>query len=178
MLRSSIRVDAAESTDQFLWEVHRYTNEYIRFADTKAAFIAAISTALIGSLVSSSIFDSCFRKTPCLWSKLQWAGITGLLLLLAALALSVAAIRPRLWNKTSVGYIFWESVAGHGTAQAFSHAVRELPAQDRTTAISDHLFALATVAKRKYIYVSLAMFAGVAGGLLTGVVLFLQHALR
>jgi hypothetical protein len=171
-------VATTESADQFLWQVHRYTNDYIRFADTKAAFIAAVSTALIGSLVSSTIFDSCFRKTLCLWSKLQWVGIVGLLLVIIALAFSVAAIRPRLWNKTSVGYIFWESVAGHGTAQAFSHTVRELQAQDRTTAISDHLFVLATVAKRKYLYVSLAMYAVVAGGFLTGIVLFLQHALR
>jgi hypothetical protein len=137
VLRSSTKVDTAESTDQFLWKVHQYTNEYIRFADTKAAFIAAVSTALIGSLVSSSIFDSCFRRTLCLWTKLQWAGIAGLMLVVTALALSVAAIRPRLWNRTSVGYIFWESVAGHRTAQEFSHAVCKLPAEDRTTAISD-----------------------------------------
>jgi hypothetical protein len=169
---------SGESTDQFLWEVHKYTNEYIRFADTKAAFIAGTSTALIGYLVSSSIFDSCLRKTPCAWSKLQYLGFAGLLLLTATFVLSVVAIRPRLWNKTSVGFIFWDSVAGHGSHQPFSHAVRELTAQARTTALSEHLFVLATVAKRKYTYVSWATNAGIAGGVLAGFVLFLQHALR
>jgi len=62
-----------------------YTNEYIRFADTKAGFIAGVSAALVGSLVASSLFDSCFRSSLCQWSKLQWAGIIGLLSLLARL---------------------------------------------------------------------------------------------
>lgn len=165
-------------TSAFLWEVHRYTNEYIRFADTKAAFIAGASTALIGSLVTSSIFDSCFRSTPYLWSKLQWTGVFGLLLLAASLALSITAIRPRLWNKTSVGFIFWGSIVGHRTALQFTEEVRGLSARDRAVAISDHLFVLATIARRKYAYVDWALFAGVAGGALAGAVLFIQHARR
>lgn len=165
-------------TSDFLWEVHRYTNEYIRFADTKAAFIAGASTALIGSLVASSLFDACFRTSPCLWSKLQWVGVLGVLFLGASLALSIAAIRPRLWNKTTVGFIFWGSISGHGTARHFTHAVQELPARARSYAISDHLFALAAIAKRKYAFVDYALSAGVIGGFLTGTVLFLQHAWR
>jgi hypothetical protein len=167
----------AEASD-FLWEVHRYTNEYIRFADTKAAFIAGASTALVGSLVASSLFDSCFRTTPFQWSKLQWAGVAGLLLLAASLALSIAAIRPRLWNKTSVGFIFWGSITGHRSAQEFAREVRGLSARDRAAAISDHLFMLASIAKRKYAFVDRALLIGVAGGTLAGIVLFIQHALK
>jgi hypothetical protein len=167
-----------ESTDQFLWEVHRYTNEYIRFADTKAAFIAVTVTALIGGLVSSSILDSCFREGPCLWHPLQWLGLIGLTLLTASLILSIIAIQPRLWNDAEIGYIFWESVALHGTRQKFSNAARELTSQDRTTQISDHLYTLASVAKRKFHYVKLAIYTGFGGGLLTGIVLFLEHALH
>ena len=65
-------LESPTGTSDFLWEVHRYTNEYIRFADTKAGFIAGVSAALVGSLVASSLFDSCFRTTLCQWSKLQW----------------------------------------------------------------------------------------------------------
>jgi hypothetical protein len=35
------------NTTEFLWEVHRYVNEYIRFADTKAAFIAGATTPAV-----------------------------------------------------------------------------------------------------------------------------------
>jgi len=165
-----------DSTERFLWEVHKYTNDYIRFADTKAAFVAAASTALIGALVGSSALDSCFRIRP--GTVLQCGALAALLLLAASLILSVLAIRPRLWNHTSVGYIFWESIKGHKTAQAFSQAISELPASGRTTAISDHLFILASVATRKYGFVKWAIHAGIAGGLLAGIVLFTQHALK
>jgi hypothetical protein len=168
----------ADATDKFLWDVHKYTNDYIRFADTKAAFVAAASTALIGTLVGSNVLDSCFRINACAWSVTQWVGFIGLLCLSASLFLSVYAIWPRLWNSTSVGYIFWESVAGHGTAEAFSRKVAELPATERTKATSDHLFALATVAKRKYEFVKLAIYAGMPGGVLAGIALFMRHALR
>jgi hypothetical protein len=170
--------DPKESTSDFLWEVHKYMNEYIRFADTKAAFIAAAATALIGSLVASSLFDSSFRTSPCLWSKLQWMGIVSLLLLIVSLGFSIAAIRSRLWNKTSVGYIFWGSIAGHGSMLQFTRAVHELSLLGMTNAISDHLFVLSSIAKRKYGYVDWALSVGVAGGALAGIVLFVQHATR
>ena len=170
--------DPVAETGKFLWEVHRYTNEYIRFADTKAAFIAGVSTALIGGLVGSSLFDSCFRTKLCLWTGIQWAGVFGLFSLVASLGLSVAAIRPRLWNNASVGFIFWGSIKGHRTARNFTHAVQGLSTLERTAAISDHLFVLAGIADRKYAYVDRALFAGVIGGALTGTVLFMQHAWR
>lgn len=52
-----------DAASTLLWDLHSYTNEYIRFADTKAAFIATACTALIGSLVASSTFDSCCRRS-------------------------------------------------------------------------------------------------------------------
>jgi hypothetical protein len=48
----------------------------------------------------------------------------------------------------------------------------------RTTAISDHLFMLAAVARRKYAYVKLAIYTGTPGAALAGIALFMQHALR
>lgn len=169
---------ASDSTNDFLWEVHKYTNEYIRFADTKAAFTAGASTALIGSLVASSLFDSAFCTAPCHWSKLQWMGMVALILLALSIGLSVAAIRPRLWNNRSVGFIFWGSIVGHETARNFAHAVQGLTRQEMMNSISEHLFVIATIAKRKYAYVDRSIYAGVAGGVIAAVVLFAQHALK
>lgn len=169
---------ADAKTSEFLWEVHRYTNEYIRFADTKAVFIAGASTALIGSLVASSIFDSCFRTPLCSWTKLQWMGVVGLVLLAISLGLSIAAIRPRLWNKTSVGFIYWGSITGHGTAQHFAQEARVMSDRDKAVAIAYHLYMLATIAKRKYSYVDKALIIGLLGGVSTGIILFVLHARR
>lgn len=171
-------VDSAAGADEFLWEVHKYTNEYIRFADTKAAFIAGASTALIGALVASSLFNSCLRLTPCNWSKSQWVAAIGLALLSTSLTLSILAIKPRLWNRTTIGYISWDSITGHGNPQKFSLAFHGLSAIERSTAISDHLFILAKIAKRKYAYVAYALATGAIGGALTAAVLFVQHALK
>jgi hypothetical protein len=164
--------------DEFLWEVHNYTNEYIRFADTKAAFIAGASSALIGSLVASSLFDSCFRITLCQWSKTQWIGFAGLLFLAFSLALSVTATRPRLWNNARVGFIYWGSIVGHKTAGSFTRAFHDLSVRERSAALSNHLFVLARIAERKYAFVDRALYSGIAGGSLAGISLFMQHAWR
>jgi hypothetical protein len=164
--------------ETFLWEVHKYTNEYIRFADTKAVFTAGATTALIGGLAASSVFDSCLKVSFCQWSVLQRIGFAGLLLLSAAVALSIAAIRPRLWNKTPLGFIFWNSIAVHGSAIQFTRAVHNSTDKERCEAVSNHLFVLASIAKRKYAYVAWAIYTAVLGGSLAGTALFLQHAYR
>ena len=165
-------------TSDFLWEVHRYTNEYIRFADTKAAFVAAASTALIGTSISSSILDSLLRRASSVWSGPQWLAGFGLLLLSISVVLSVMAIRPRLWNKTPIGFIFWDGIVGHQSAANFSQAIHKTTAHERTSAIAEHLFVLAAIAKRKYAYVNYAVWAAIVGGVLTAIALFLQHTLR
>jgi hypothetical protein len=177
-MTEELGTECANGTEDFLWEVHKYTNEYIRFADTKAAFIAGVSTALIGSLVASSLFNSCLRTTPWSWSKLQWTAAVGLSLLAISVGCSIAVIRPRLWNKVSVGYIFWGSIAGHVTAPNFTRAVQKLNQTERSCAISDHLFVLASIAKRKYGYVDRGLYFGIGGGTLTAIVLFMRHALN
>lgn len=165
-------------TVDFVWDVHKYTNDYIRFADTKAAFTAGASTALIGSLVASSIFDSFIRNGMRHWSFLQWTSLIGLLLLSTAVVLSIAAIRPRLWADVPIGFIYWGSIVRHGSAHRFAKEVHALTDGDRFEAVSQHLFTLASIAKRKYDFVDRAIFCGVFGGMLAGFALFLQHALH
>jgi hypothetical protein len=110
---------------------------------TKAAFVAAASTPLIGTLVGSTVLDSCFRVTPCAWSKVQWLpdgriAAAGCIPVLSRerntappfeqyqRGLHILGIRGRTWNGGSV-------LVGGG----------ELPAAQRTKAAPDHLFAFA-----------------------------------
>ena len=168
-----------KAPSDFLWDVHKYTNDYIRFADTKAAFTAGAATGLVGALIGSSICDSLFKVRWCHWSTLQWTGLVGMLLVLLSLILSIAAIRPRLWTtKHGSGFIFWESILEHGSARHFTTSVHHLTEREQSEAVSNHLFDLAAIAKRKYLYVNRAIWSGTIGGVLIGVVLFLQHAYR
>jgi hypothetical protein len=49
---------------EFAWKTHEYLHEYIRFADTKAAFVVAWCSALIGMLyvgqLHQAVLDSYF----------------------------------------------------------------------------------------------------------------------
>src|SRR5262249_7698300 len=38
---------------EFLWHTHEYVNEYVRFADTKAALAGAIASTLVGALYTA-----------------------------------------------------------------------------------------------------------------------------
>ena len=155
--------------------VHKRIHSVRRY---KGSFFAAASTALIGTSISSSILDSLLRRASSVWSGPQWLAGFGLLLLSISVVLSVMAIRPRLWNKTPIGFIFWDGIVGHQSAANFSQAIHKTTAHERTSAIAEHLFVLAAIAKRKYAYVNYAVWAAIVGGVLTAIALFLQHTLR
>ena len=177
-LTKAKKAESDESPEKFVWDVHKYTNDYIRFADTKAAFVAASATALMGALVSSTLFDHCFARPLRNLSALQWAGFVGLGFLAASLVLAVSVVSPRLTrHKAGVGFIFWESVAEYENHRRFSKALGTSTAIERTTAASDHLFMLATIAKSKYHRARSAIYVGMVGGVVTGVVLFIRHTL-
>ncbi len=162
----------------YLWEVHKYTNEYIRFADTKAAFIAGVDAALIGTAVSASLFDSCLRQTPCHWSVALWLGIAGVIPLGLSIAFCVSAITPRLWHNATHGFIYWDSVVAHGSPKNFGHAFAALSSDGMTSELTNHIYVLGSIAKEKYGFVRKAVWSGVVGSVFTGIAVWLQHALK
>ena len=162
----------------FLWRVHAYINDYIKFADAKAAFIAAACSGVIGALVASTLFDSCFRNSLSDWTIMQFAGMLGLILLVISFGLSIATIQPRLWSKSGSGFIYWGSVIAHGSAKDHTAAVHQLTQRQMSEETAKHVFTLSMIADRKFKRVSWALAVGVLGGLLSAVVLFIQRSLR
>jgi hypothetical protein len=175
MEASEVNKDGKES---FLWDVHKYTNEYIRFADTKAAFIAGVDAALVGTAVSSSLYDSCLRQTPCHWPAAVWLGNAGIIPLGISIAFCVSAIIPRLWHNVVHGFIYWDSVLAHGSPKQFIQAYDALLPESLTHELANHVYVLASIAKKKYGLVRKAVWSGVVGGVVTGVAVWLQHALK
>jgi hypothetical protein len=162
----------------FLWDVHRYTNEYIRFADTKAAFIAGVDAALIGTAISSSLFDSCLHQSPCHWSVALWLGIAGVIPLCFSIAFSVSTIIPLRWHNVTHGFIYWNSVVAHGSPKNFGHAFVALSSDGMTSELTNHIYVLGTIAKKKYEFICMAAWLSVVGCVLTGIAVWLQHALK
>ena len=175
-MAASRESSAADIPLPFLWEVHRYINEYIRFADTKAAFLMTAASAIVGALVSTGVVDKIFTKSaPTAWSFTTWLALTGLAFLTASVSCGVFAIKPRLWGRATVGLIFWESILRHGTSDMY-HAALVSASSGREKAISDHIYVLSALAQRKYDFVKFSVYLAIPGGLLAGMSIFLHHA--
>src|SRR5262245_55396837 len=98
-----------EDRSEFLWNVHSYINEYIRFGDAKAGLVIAWTTALIGGLVAVK-FQEHF--------KLTWQGgvsVFGFVLLVLAFICAFAAVIPNLGSSQHTGLIFWKNILNHGS---------------------------------------------------------------
>lgn len=162
-----------ESRSDFLWHVHSYTNEYIRFGDAKAGFIVAWSGALLSVLVSTgkhALLCQCPFTSWWFWVAAAAFATQGVSFLFAVLA-----IRPRLSTESPKGFIYWGSIRGHSSLDEFREAVRNANPNDFLDALSGHLFTLAQIAVEKYYWINRGILWSVAGGVICAV-LILFHS--
>lgn len=185
----------------FLWKTHSYTNDYIRFADPKAAILIAIASGLIAALFTAKCHLLC---AP---GRLSWAEATAKATFLGAasllafclLGLSVIfgswAVAPRLWRtfvrgvvqrllrrlatavqpqaKPQAGLIFWGDILLHHDENAYWQAVSALAPSQMSEAIAKHVYVLAGIADAKYTWVKWATICGYAGAVFACIVLLL-----
>jgi|SRR5208337_832171 len=122
---------------EFIWKVHDYTNNYIRFADTKAALVIVVASGLTASLYAAQAHHYFRLSRLSLHAASGWATLLGVGSLLAFLCLggsiflAVLAVVPRLRlqpragrtlvqkplhssGEQPVGYVFWRSILACG----------------------------------------------------------------
>lgn len=170
---------------EFVWKVHPYTNEYIRFADTKGAAVIAWSAALIGMLFSLKAHQRFMQGM--VFSGIDWgatalgaASVLAFLLLAAAVVAAFGCVKPRLWSTDGSkshekGYIYWEQIRAHNNAAAFKAGLAQQTAEQLTAHCADHVYVLAGIAKRKYWWVHWSVRLTIFGSFFAGVVaLFAQ----
>lgn len=167
--------DVAKERLDYLWKIHGYTNDYIRFADTKAGFAAGVVLAVMGALVASHTFDSLGRIPFAQLHYRVWLGVLGLATLISSFIFAVLAIKPRLKSETHKGFIFWESVREYGSDFSYAGACKKLSTDEMEFNVSRHIFALAGIAKRKYFWTNLSILTGSVGGLIAGAVVLMGH---
>ena len=155
----------------FLWKVHAYTNEYIRFSDTKSGVVVAFSLTVLGALGATKHFNPLGSVSVGGWSTINWATGGAALLLVTATLSAAWSMRPRLWNPQSKGFIFWESIKAHETAADFKSSLAQQSEADLNTHLAGHLHVLAAVASRKYFWSDVAMLLAAAGGFVAAAVL-------
>lgn len=160
----------------FLWNVHSYTNEYIRFADAKASVVIAWAGAVLGTLVASKTYANFWDNK--LWTSgtmfMAWVTLLSFFLLAASFVVAILTIAPRLKydGKALKGLIFWEVVQTFSNGEAYAQAVKDCT--DLDSRVAQHVYELASVAHGKYAKVTYNIWLAGAGTLLAIVAIFAQ----
>lgn len=133
-----------------LWKVLEHTNDWIRFADTKAAGTLA-GSGVLGGLAANALLDEATHlSTVALWFII--VGLTGLLV---ATGLAVFVLVPRLKAGEATSLIYYEHVARKykKDADAHHHDLLKLLADDDELdkQLANQVWANATVARQKYL---------------------------
>jgi hypothetical protein len=180
----------------FLWHIHAYSNDYVRFADQKAGLILAIETGLVAALYSAKLHKACsisrlsyenatvFETALGSFAALAFAG------LLVAVICSVKAIMPRLWhdfrpslmarlrtrlaNGMDKGAIFWRQVLKNNDKEDYANYVVGLDRGRMANAVAYHIYSLAGVANAKFDWINLSIAFGSVGAIFAILALFMS----
>ena len=110
----------------FVWKVHDQTHDLIRFADTKASIVLALTSGILSILFGAKIhhhFIGGDLPPGPLGIKevlLAVASAASLLLLSVAIAIAVSAIAPRLGKRGRTSLVFWQGILEHRDHAAYS----------------------------------------------------------
>ncbi|WP_265444455.1 Pycsar system effector family protein [Flexivirga meconopsidis] len=141
-----------------LWRVLEHTNDWLRFADTKAAGSLA-GSGVFGGLAANALFDHS-TQLSC---TARFFVVAGLVALLAATALALYVVVPRLKVGEPTSLIYYEHVARKYKKDPDAHhadLMRMLGDPDETgKQLANQIWANATVARQKYLFSSWSLLA-------------------
>jgi len=163
-----LQVERSElkAQNDYLWNTHKYKNDYIRFADTKAAFTVAFCCTLVAGLYKAGVHESVLNRPPIAWGGSTWAAVVAFLCLFVAIVAGVWTIRPRLSSSQSKGFIYWGAIAEHGSAEEFWSVLKTKTPEQLTAHLAHHVFALSKLAQQKYLWVAISMTSAATGSVL------------
>jgi hypothetical protein len=151
--------EAAEVT-QFADFHQAYVSGYIQLADAKAGAVFTVAGGVLGYLLSQAGFrENLLSSAP------NYLATATLAALCATFALAFAVIRPRGLNGT--GPVFFGSVAQYERDQYLA-LIESLSAEQLARERLAHCHALSIVCRKKYSYLRVSIWAGLAGLLLAG----------
>lgn len=171
---SEKRAITTESFQPYVWNVHSYVNEYIRFADAKAGAVSVISGTLLGLLYAGDLQKYLVRTSIGDWNIMGWLSCLAFFFLSLSIMFSVLAIRPRLKNNQPTGFIFWESILAFGSSNKLVENFMKESEQGLTEHLLSHLYTLSWISSRKYKWVNAGILAAVAGGITGALALFFK----
>jgi hypothetical protein len=159
---------------EFLWKVHGYTNDYIRFGDTKAGFCFGVASALIGALFVSKSHELFTKIGPSQWTAWSYVSLAAFLSLAVSIGATIIVIRPRLWTHEKKDFVFWGAISAFGTETEFGAEFAAQTPNELNTSLAHHLYSISRVCRRKYMWVTVAILAAVLGGALAVLLLLFK----
>lgn len=146
--------------NDYLWRVHGYLNEYIRFGDAKAGFIGAFASGLLAFLYSSELHSQVFGVPVRDWSIQAWLALFSFTALAVSAVLTLLTVRPRLRSSQSSGFVFWGNIAAHKDLSNFRKGFNNQTQETLNDELLQHLFDLSKhVCIPKYRNISLSVAA-------------------
>jgi hypothetical protein len=146
----------------FALEQNKYANEYIKFADQKAAIILGLITAGLAILESSGGHKAWTGQPFSLVGVL-----TTLAFLINVLAGAFAALtllpRLRTGGSLQTTRIYWRDVAKLETPEKYAAAIMGSQREEIVRELLCHYQILSQICSRKYVMVTCAMWAGLVG---------------
>jgi pycsar effector protein len=164
-------VEEDEFMDDYLWAVNAYINDHVRFSDTKAGSVIVLAGAVLSLLYGGGLQRSFAGRPFAEWTVTSVAALLAFLLLGGSVLTAAWSIRPRLVRVHSTGFIFWESVLAHGSADAFVRAVNGQSRQQLLDHLAAQIYVVSLVCSRKFQWVARSITLCLTGALLAALVL-------
>jgi len=189
-MSSGATPSSATTALDFQWKIHAYVNDYIKFADAKAAVVIAWTSALIGALYAVRAHDAVAKLQLSFWlmpfREMYLGAGSAIAFVLLALGFwfAVVAIAPRLRpsyptieeqaleNQRIYGtsdlrpVIFWKQIRAYNTGNDYWKATESLTDEQRLAEIGRHCWTLSRIVMNKYWWVGwslrLAFFGSIA----------------
>lgn len=158
-------------TQELLLDQREHVDRYVAIADTKAAFLIGLLSAVILGL-SQSPAGHRLRVPVGQWALAEVLLAAALVFLFAAVALSMSVVRPRLINTSRQGLIPWLGVSSFRTKEEY---LKSFGAATRLQLIEDlaaNVYDIANIARRKYYWLGWSFLAS-GLGLSTGLLAYL-----
>ncbi|HEX8903844.1 MAG TPA: Pycsar system effector family protein [Longimicrobiaceae bacterium] len=170
-LARTASVEEDEFMDDYLWGVNAYINDHVRFSDTKAGSVIVLAGAVLSLLYGGGLQRSFAGRPFAEWTVTSVAALLAFLALGGSVVTAAWSIRPRLVRVHQSGFIFWESVLAHGSADAFVRALNGQSRQELLDHLATQIYYVSLVCSRKFLWVARSIQLCLVGALLAAAVL-------
>lgn len=154
-----------ENKLSFAQHTHLYIRDYIKLADTKAAFTFTIGAGLLAYLFEKEVAKS-WLKAVSEWSLIDLIAFLAMFGLAISCILAIAVVFPRVKGSRR-GHIFWSGIAEFGSPVEYVDSTTRLTEANVTSETLKHCYELSIICRSKYNILNYALIVGSVGAIST-----------